>query len=161
MTSLFADTFYYLAVLTPGDAAHEDALVLSRKRRVHMVTTAWVLTEVGDAMAASSQRRPFLAFLAGIKSSPSVTIVPPPADLFDAGIDLFWPPPRQGLVVDRLHFLRGNGAARSQRCVVGRSPFSAGRVQRPVGEGLTCPSGRIGLLAEIGRRGGRNGANAE
>jgi predicted nucleic acid-binding protein len=46
MTTVFADTFYYLALLNPSDAAHERAEKFSDDYDGNMVTTEWVLTEV-------------------------------------------------------------------------------------------------------------------
>jgi predicted nucleic acid-binding protein len=45
----FADTFYFLALFSVADEAHERAVQLNRERRGVLVTTAWVLTEVADA----------------------------------------------------------------------------------------------------------------
>jgi predicted nucleic acid-binding protein len=52
MKTCFADTYFYLALLNPDDEAHEAAVALNRELTTPMVTTAWVLTEVGDALAA-------------------------------------------------------------------------------------------------------------
>ena len=60
MNKTFADTFYYLALLNPGDAAHERALALTTDRNGQLITTRWVLTEVGDAMAAPQYRSRFV-----------------------------------------------------------------------------------------------------
>jgi len=63
VTTRFADTFNYLALVSEDDAAHARAVELSRVRGGRVVTTAWVLTEVADALAAPAQRRKFLALL--------------------------------------------------------------------------------------------------
>ena len=51
MKPVFADTFYYLALLSPRDPAHEQAVDLTHGLRARLVTTGWVLMEVGDAMS--------------------------------------------------------------------------------------------------------------
>ena len=51
MKETFADTFYFLAVLNPKDRAHARALAYTSSFNGEMVTTAWVLTELGDAMS--------------------------------------------------------------------------------------------------------------
>jgi uncharacterized protein len=89
MTTYFADTFYYLALLNPGDAAHAKAIECSLNLAGPSLTTAWVLTEVADAMADPAQRGTFLAFLQDLKLNPRVTIIPPTPALFDAGLELF------------------------------------------------------------------------
>ncbi len=89
MKPLFADTFYYLAMVNPRDAAHREAVSYSQKRRVRTVTTAWVLTEVADALAASVRRLVFLSLLRGLQGNPAVRIIPAGQDLFEQGIRLY------------------------------------------------------------------------
>ena len=47
MTPLFADTFYFIALLNPDDAARERAVEYSRFIE-QSVTTEWVLLELAD-----------------------------------------------------------------------------------------------------------------
>ena len=89
MKAYFADSFYYLALLNPRDAKHAAAAALSEELRGGQVTTAWVLTEVADALAAPAQRSRFLTFLARLRANPRVTIVPASEDLFERGIELY------------------------------------------------------------------------
>ena len=89
MRALFADTFYYLALISEDDGAHQRAVEFSRALHVRTVTTAWVITEVADALSAPSQRRTFLAFLERLRSNPSVVLLPPSEDLFAAGLNLY------------------------------------------------------------------------
>ncbi len=63
MKAVFADTFFFLAILNPSDSAHNPATALSRRLPNPRVTTAWVLTEVADAMAEGYNRALFLEFL--------------------------------------------------------------------------------------------------
>jgi len=49
MTKVFADTFYFLALLNKRDEAHAKALDLS-SRIEKLVTTEWVLTELADGL---------------------------------------------------------------------------------------------------------------
>jgi len=106
MSLLFADSFYFLALVNPDDAAHEEAVQLSRQRWGRHVTTTWVLTEVGDALAAPAQRGVFLALLNRIRANPQVTVVPPSQDLFDRGLDLFAKrPDKEWSVTDCVSFV--------------------------------------------------------
>lgn len=89
MSATFADTFYYLALLNPGDAAHMRALETTAQRSGTLVTTHWVLTEVGDAMAAPATRRRFSDLIQAIKSDPDTIVVPADAALFYEGVALF------------------------------------------------------------------------
>jgi uncharacterized protein len=89
MKPLFADTFYYLALLSPDDPAHERAVALTRKLRSNIITTAWVLLEVGDAMSAPVNRELFGTLLDQLRTTPAVRIVPFSQRHFDKGVDLF------------------------------------------------------------------------
>jgi predicted nucleic acid-binding protein len=89
MITRFADTYYYLALLSEDDTAHARAVEFSRLRGGRIVTTTWVLTEVADALAVPPQRRAFLALLELLSTDPAVTIVPPTQEGFDRGVDLY------------------------------------------------------------------------
>ena len=89
MNVLFADSFYYLALLNPDDAAHAEAVELARSLRCRDVTTAFVIIEIADAMGSARQRGNVLALLENLGSDPNLDIVPPTQDLYEAGLDLY------------------------------------------------------------------------
>lgn len=89
MTAYFADSFYFLALLNPADSAHEAASGMARDVRRPLVTTAWVLTEVGDAMAAPFNRPIFLKLVEGLRKIPTAEVIPASQELFERGIELF------------------------------------------------------------------------
>jgi predicted nucleic acid-binding protein len=89
MNSTFADTFYYLALLNPGDAAHKMALAVTAQRGGTLVTTSWVLTEVGDAFASPKYRSRFLALIHAIQTDPATIVVPTTDQLFQKGVDFY------------------------------------------------------------------------
>src|SRR2546430_491119 len=89
MRTLFADTFYYLALLSSTDNAHVRAVEFTRDFNGQMVTTAWVLTELADGLAAPANRQTFINFLAELRADPQVSIVAPDSALFDEGIALY------------------------------------------------------------------------
>ena len=89
MKSVFADSFYFIAYLSAGDKSHEAALDFTEHYRGKMVPTAWVLTELADAMAAPHARSQFADFLNGLRADSDVVIAPPTEELFDAGVELY------------------------------------------------------------------------
>ncbi len=89
MNLIFADTFYFLALLNRDDAAHPRARTLSDELTEPILTTAWVLTEVADAMAGPGLRQIFLHLLETLKADPNCTIVPPTEALFEQGVKLY------------------------------------------------------------------------
>lgn len=89
MIETFADTFYYLAVLNPRDAAHQAARTAHRGRTGRLITTQWVLTEVADALSTPANRIKFLTLLEQIEADPDVIIVPATDDWFRRSVDLY------------------------------------------------------------------------
>lgn len=89
MKPYFADTFYFLALGNPADAAHQKARSFSKNHRIPLVLTAWVLTELGDALAVPKNRGRFLDLLAILQVNPKVTIIPPDQSLWERGVDLY------------------------------------------------------------------------
>ena len=91
MTTWFADTFYFLALLVRNDPAHPraQALASSHQPARKLITTAWVLTEVADALSAPANRPGFLNLLKLLRSNPLVEVVSADAALFDHGVDLY------------------------------------------------------------------------
>lgn len=89
MTRTFVDTFYYLALLNEADAAHGRAVAASETRRGRFVTTAWVLTEVADALCVPPNRSAFTGLLAALRDDPFTKIVAADDNLFGLGVDLY------------------------------------------------------------------------
>ena len=89
MTLLFADTFYYLALINPRDLAHKRATSFTSTFDGKLITTAWVITELADALADPVQRPAFRAVITKMRSDPRITIVPPSEALQNAGIELY------------------------------------------------------------------------
>ena len=89
MTCVFADTFYFLAILNVKDAAHDKAVALSQSLEVPVLTTAWVRTELADGLADSSRRHMFRNVVDDLQADPETIVVPPSQKLFEQGMDLY------------------------------------------------------------------------
>ena len=89
MTPVFADAFYFFALLNEKDAAHETAKLFSFQTDAPYVTTAWVLTEVGDGCADVERRNLFLQLLEMLHESSDAKIIPASEELFERGVELF------------------------------------------------------------------------
>lgn len=57
MKDVFADTFYFLALLNRRDPHHERAVTASRIPDLRIVTTEFVLLELADALCKPNGRR--------------------------------------------------------------------------------------------------------
>lgn len=88
MNAVFADTFFFLALFNERDEAHKRALLFDATSTL-LVTTAWVLTEVGDAFSAPENRPVFLQLLETLRESFDARIIDPTPDLFQRGVELF------------------------------------------------------------------------
>ena len=53
MRKVFADTYYFLALLNPKDKGHAIALEFTQTFEDQLVLTEWVLTELADALAST------------------------------------------------------------------------------------------------------------
>ena len=85
MNAVFADTFFYLALLDDTEPDHERALAESKISRL-IVTTEFVLLELGNACARAEDHADFLALVAGMRASPRVKIIPLASELFNRGL---------------------------------------------------------------------------
>ncbi len=88
MTTRFADSHYYFALLSATDEYHAAAVKRSRDRQ-RIVTTHAVLTEVADGLASTDRRGQFVALLQSLRRSGAVDIRPNSAELFDRGAALY------------------------------------------------------------------------
>ncbi len=89
MKAVFADTFYYLALLDPHDSTHQKAVNLTRSLESGIVTTAWVLLELANSLSAPSHRKVFGAFFDNLRANQGVTIYEAERELFDLGVELY------------------------------------------------------------------------
>lgn len=87
MSAVFADTFFYLALLRGDDPAHDRALAESRLNRT-LITTEFILLELGNACARAEDHADFLALVEGMRASPRVQIIPLGSPLLNRGLAL-------------------------------------------------------------------------
>ncbi len=88
MKRVFADAFFYIAVLNRHDAAHGRAMSLIARGGIRTVTTAAVLLEVADAMSAPTRRGVCAEFLEDIAGQGTI-IHPLSEGLWRRGIALY------------------------------------------------------------------------
>src|ERR1700730_10217715 len=78
----FADAVYFIALLSTRDRWHARAIAINRQPSGLLVTTEWVLTEVGDAFSQPGARQKFIRLLDLLREQPDVEIVSSTSDLF-------------------------------------------------------------------------------
>jgi predicted nucleic acid-binding protein len=89
MTPVFADTFYFLALLIPADSAHSRAVEFGRRFTGTILTTGWVLTEVFDAMSHPVNRILAVNFIEQLRATGQFQVVPLGDELAAEGLRLF------------------------------------------------------------------------
>ncbi|MCC6125388.1 MAG: type II toxin-antitoxin system VapC family toxin [Pirellulales bacterium] len=89
MTPVFADTSFYISLFSPNDALHDVAVGLSYSLKRPIVTTEFILIELGNAYSRSNVRRQFVEIVSNLRNDPLVNIVPASSGLFAQGLDLF------------------------------------------------------------------------
>jgi predicted nucleic acid-binding protein len=89
MSTVFADSYYYLAIVNDRDTGHARAVEYSRSFSGRAITTEWVLTEVADALSSPDQRAVLLELRAKLLADSGLTIVEASHELFERGLKLF------------------------------------------------------------------------
>ncbi len=60
MRRVFADSYYFFALLSDDEPKHDRAVRFAAEFRGELLTTGWVLTEVGDGLARPQWRDSFI-----------------------------------------------------------------------------------------------------
>jgi predicted nucleic acid-binding protein len=90
MRVVFADTYYFLALLSPADAGHARAVAFTRTFVGRIITTGWVLTELADGLASTPRgRAEFLSTRDDLRADPDARIVACEDGLMEEGIRLY------------------------------------------------------------------------
>ena len=89
MRAVFADTFYFVALLNRSDRHHAKSVALARELRDDIVTTEWVLAEFADALARSASRSRVPPFIRDLEQDAKVKIVRAGSELFHRGLRLY------------------------------------------------------------------------
>ncbi|MBW4472856.1 MAG: PIN domain-containing protein [Stenomitos rutilans HA7619-LM2] len=91
MTTIFADTGYWIALLDPQDNLHQKAASLTAALTAKIVTSEMVFTEVLNAFSKRGNflKQSAVTLIRGSVRNPNVVVVPQTSDLFQAAFDLY------------------------------------------------------------------------
>jgi hypothetical protein len=92
MRALFADTSFYVALVSPTDSAHAEAVELALQFDVdsrRLVTTQFVLIEVANFLCAPARRQEFVNLLSSIRRDRRTRLIPASQRLVDEAVSLF------------------------------------------------------------------------
>jgi uncharacterized protein len=88
VSEVFADSFYWIALLNPSDAFHDAARIAPVSGRI--VTSLAVQLKVLDAFSTQPALRPLAVhFWECVNRDPQVTVIPLDAVLLDSAMALF------------------------------------------------------------------------
>jgi predicted nucleic acid-binding protein len=88
MTHVFADTYYFLALLGTDPDEQRRALEATAKYGP-LVTTSWVLCEVANFLHKARNRRAFTGLWDALRADPDVTVLMPSGEQFLEGVALY------------------------------------------------------------------------
>ena len=89
MKAVFADAWFYVALIHERDANHHRVVNFAGENESTLVTTRWVLAEVANALSKAPARAQAVALLQTIESDPSTRVVKSSDSLFDHGQRLY------------------------------------------------------------------------
>ena len=85
----FADAYYFFGLLNPKDEVHEQVVRFNAELSRPIVTTAWILTELADGLAATPSRKLIATLVQRLTQDPRVSVIPASQSLFDRGMRLY------------------------------------------------------------------------
>ena len=86
--AVFVDTSFYVAFLNARDFLHSVAEGVATNCG-DVVTTEYVLVEVGNILARTGNKRAFMEFMNRLEADDRTTIVPAGRTWFDRGMELY------------------------------------------------------------------------
>lgn len=89
MRTVFADTFYFIALFNPHDHAHAKAVQFTGSYTERMLTTDWVMVELGDAFARAPNRSQFAGVYPQLREKKELVILPADGCLLSDGFALY------------------------------------------------------------------------
>jgi uncharacterized protein len=95
MTPVFADTSFLLALLGRADQRHKQAVAWSRALHRPLLTTEYIVLEVGNNLIRGADRALFVEFFARLRADRRTEVVPASAEWLNAGVNLFTARPDQ------------------------------------------------------------------
>ena len=89
MKALFADTSFFVAFLHADDVDHDVAHEYMANHQGEIVTSDWVLVELGNFLSRRARRTHFQPFVADLSADPRFVIIGAGRDDFESGLKLY------------------------------------------------------------------------
>jgi predicted nucleic acid-binding protein len=106
MKPAFADTSYYVALLSDADQWHEAAVRQSERLLGRQVVTEYVLVELGSALSNEKDRHLYVPFVQHLLADAATRFIPASRSLFERGLAMFARrPDKKWSLVDCISFV--------------------------------------------------------
>ena len=106
MKPVFADTSYYVALLSAADQYHSSAVDWSEHLLGRVVVTEYILVELASALCDPQDRHLVEPFIKHLLGDSSTVFVPASKSLFQQGLDLYATrPDKKWSLVDCISFV--------------------------------------------------------
>lgn len=89
MKAVFADTSFFVAFLCERDRKHILARELMARLEQPIVTTKWILLELGNLLSRGNDRSVFTSFVSALFSTETVAVLGVDDAAFERGLRLF------------------------------------------------------------------------
>ena len=89
MTTVFADTWFFQALLSEHDQHHAEVVSHMEASDDFIITTRWVLVETANAAGGSAFRDVAARFLQAAEVDPNLTIIGPSDEIYARGLELY------------------------------------------------------------------------
>lgn len=88
MKRVFADSWFFIALVDARDAHHERVLRYSAENEPNLVTTRWILAEVANTLSEPPIRTLAVNLLRQLETEDTTHVVRESDSLFERGLDL-------------------------------------------------------------------------
>ena len=89
MSDVFADTYYFIALVGPDGVERQRAVAATVNRAGRLITTAWIMTGLANFLHRVADRPAFLRIYHTLLNDGDVVILEPEPRLFQKGIALY------------------------------------------------------------------------
>lgn len=89
MSEVFADTYFYIALVSIKDRFHSLARQFASSDTLHLVTTEYVLIEIANFFSRAHLKSVFLDIHSDVQGDAKTRVIPASADLLQKGIALY------------------------------------------------------------------------
>jgi hypothetical protein len=96
MKPLFADTYYFYALLNGADEAHQEVVAFAKRNVRPIVTTQWVLAELANGFAETALRQRTANFISILQKSADFRLVLTNREHWESGLRLYHDRPDKG-----------------------------------------------------------------